>query len=223
MSARSRSASALMLAPPPALAGTFCSASCQRSRKRCCWRLTTAGTSGAAWIASSRRWLMRSVRMATSLAPSRSRASRKPAMASRAAASAASSSRSALPPSRHHCSASLTLNTRACGSQPVTVDSSLESRLSWSGWGWGQALSESRWLATRTSILPRRKLAPTNSRKAGSRPRISSGRRKLKSRNRLFTERASTVTPDPEAAGREGMSSAALPKVWVASAKPVML
>ena len=60
--------------------------------------------------------------------------------------------------------------------------------------GCGQAPSASRAVATRNSILPRRKAAASSSRSAGSRPRNSSGRRSDRSRKRPFTERASTVT-----------------------------
>ena len=74
-----------------------------------------------------------------------------------AASSAASSSFSlgALP--LHHCSTSCTDRLCALGSQPCTMLSRRDRRLSWSGCGCGQWVSASLRVFSRSSILPRRK------------------------------------------------------------------
>ena len=102
-------------APARLRRGTVCaaplaaSASFQRSRKRCCWRCTTAGTSGSACV-GERRAGARCVRCSTAArrAPSRPRASRRPAThRARPAAPARRAARPLRAP-RHHCSASCT-------------------------------------------------------------------------------------------------------------------
>ena len=223
--ARSRKASvgtlpAELVASRPPVAFSAC---VQRSRKRCCWRSTTAGTSGSACVASSRSRTMRSVRIATSFSPSRARASLSAATARRAASISASSTRpTAAGAERHHCNTSCTLSTWALGSQPVTVPSRRDRRLSWSGVGCGQSSAEPLPALTRMSTLPRRQAAATSSRSAPSCWRSSSGMRKATSRNRLFTDRSSTVTA---AASVEAAPSAAAAEAAVAEAlpKPVML
>mmetsp|Transcript_60043 Transcript_60043/g.142152 ORF Transcript_60043/g.142152 Transcript_60043/m.142152 type:complete len:345 (-) Transcript_60043:389-1423(-) len=140
-------------------------ASCQRSRKRCCWRATTAGSRGSASAASSRSRAIRSSRMATSFSPSRSRDSARPSTQALAASSvAASSATAALPPLLHQCKASCTDSGLACGSQALTLASRLASRLSCSGCGWGQPPSASRCVLMRSSILPRLNRAEISSR-----------------------------------------------------------
>ena len=187
--ARSASASAGTPCEAPAAA----SASFQRSRKRWRWRSTTCGTSGAACAASARSASTRSIRMATRRSPSRARASRSRATHSRAASAAASSSTGAGAVERHQASASCTLIGADCGSAASTADCSAPSRASCSAAG-GRTSVSARSPCRRSSILPRLKACVSCSRKPGSRARSSSGRRSVRSRKRLLTERSSTVT-----------------------------
>ena len=117
-------------------------------------------------------------------------------MQSRAACSAVSSSLSVGAAPRHHNKASFTDSARASDSQPLTMPSRRLSRLSCSGVGLGQAVSASRVVDSRNSILPRLKAAPSISRSAGSIERSSSGSLKARSRKRPLTERSSMLTAE---------------------------
>ena len=88
--------------------------------------------------------------------------------------------------------------------------------------GWGQSSPLLLAALTRTSTLPRRHPAVIRSRKAPSCWRNSSGMRKEMSRNRLFTDRSSTVTA-AESVAAAPSEEAADAAVAEALPKPVML
>ena len=224
---RSARAPAAPRADTLAAAAGGAKASFQRSRKRCCWRCTTAGTSGAAWAASSRSRATRSSSIAARRAPSRARASRRRGDGSAAPRPApARRARSAELPPRHHCSTSCTDKAAAFGSQPCTAACERARRLSWSGVAGGQARRRPRvrWPgAARSCRAGRRRRR--SSRSAGSSARNSSGRRSDRSRKRPLTERNSRHVPPSLVDGRRlgalAERGAAAPRL--ALAYPVML